>query len=50
VALAWLNLKLHTVGVVKARPTQPFFHVMQKIYEKCGLHAGNMKYVTQNEE
>jgi len=35
---------------VKARPTQPFFYVMQKTYEKCGLHAGNMKYVTQNEE
>jgi len=40
----------HCWCLLQARPAQPFLYVMQKTYEKCGLHAGNMKYVTQNEE
>ena len=36
--------------VLQARPAQPFFRVMQTTYEKSDLHAGNMKFATQNEE
>lgn len=43
----WLSLSVAALHVKQACPN---FYVVWTISGKCGLHAGNVKFNTQNEE